>query len=95
VAETAVGRAQPRARRRLRQPGRLPLEILVEDRRKLRRLAEAIPGAEITMVRLHAPLALFEERIRRRERDDPEGELCGERWWAAHGAMGGERLPGG
>lgn len=63
---------------------RLLLEMLVEDRSVLLRLAEAIPGAEITMVRLHAPLALIEERIRRREPDDPEGELCGARWWAAH-----------
>jgi chloramphenicol 3-O-phosphotransferase len=67
-----------------RGAGRLLLEMLVENRSELRRLAEAIPGAEITMVRLHAPLALIEERIRRREPDDPEGELCGARWWAAH-----------
>jgi chloramphenicol 3-O-phosphotransferase len=62
---------------------RLLLEMLVEDRSELGRLAGAIPGAEITLVRLHAPLELIEQRIRRREPDDPEGELCGARWWAA------------
>jgi hypothetical protein len=62
---------------------RLLLEMLVGDRSELRRLAEAIPGAEITMVRLHTPLALIEERIRRRELGDPEGELRGARWWDA------------
>ena len=64
---------------------RLLLELLVEDRSQLARLAEAIPGAEITMVCLHAPLELIEKRVRRREPDpDPVGELCGARWWAAH-----------
>jgi hypothetical protein len=66
-----------------RGAGRLLLELLVEDGAELGRLAEAIPGAEITVVRLHAPLALIEERIRLRE-PDPENELCGARWWAAH-----------
>ena len=66
-----------------RGAGRLLLEMLVEDRSELWRLAEAIPGAEITLVRLHAPLELIEERVRCREPDDPEGELCGARWWAA------------
>jgi len=62
---------------------RLLLEMLAGDRSELRWLAEAVPGAAITVVRLHAPLELIEERIRRREPDDPEGELCGARWWAA------------
>jgi hypothetical protein len=67
-----------------RGAGRLLLEMLIEDRAGLRRLAQAIPGAEIVMVRLDAPLALIEERIRRREAAGPEGELTGARWWAEH-----------
>lgn len=61
---------------------RLLLEMLVDDRSDLRLLTEAIPGADITVVHLRAPLELIEERIRRREPDDPEDELCGARWWA-------------
>jgi len=63
---------------------RLLLEMLVEDGSELARLAEAIPGAEITVVCLHAPLELIEERIRGREAGDPADEISGARWWVAH-----------
>src|SRR6266536_4436707 len=43
---------------------RLLLEKLVEHRSQLRPVQEAIPDAEITVVRLQAPLPLIEERVR-------------------------------
>jgi hypothetical protein len=33
------------------------------------------------VVRLHAPLALIEERLRSREKADPEQEVSAARWW--------------
>jgi hypothetical protein len=47
----------------------------------LRLVSEAITGAAITVVRLHAPLSVPEQRIRQREPAAPEGELAGARWW--------------
>jgi hypothetical protein len=38
----------------------------------------------VTVVRLHAPLAVLEQRIRRREPASPDGELDGARWWTRH-----------
>lgn len=63
---------------------RLLLSALVEQRSDLRLVSEAIPGSEITVVRLHAPLSALEQRIRQREPAGPEGELVGARWWTQH-----------
>jgi hypothetical protein len=63
---------------------RLLLAALVEQRSDLRFVSEAIPGAAITVVRLHAPLSAVEQRIRLREPADPEDELVGARWWTQH-----------
>ena len=56
-----------------RQAGadRLILVRVLEARSLLRRVTEAVPGAEITVVRLRAPLAVLHERIRSREASDP------------------------
>jgi hypothetical protein len=51
--------------------GRLLLLRVLEDRSLLRHVAEAVPGAEITVVRLRAPLAVLHARIRSREACDP------------------------
>jgi hypothetical protein len=50
---------------------RLILVRVLEARSLLRRVAEAVPGAEITVVRLRAPLAVLHTRIRSREASDP------------------------
>ena len=54
---------------RLREQGieRLILARVLWERDSLARYAEAIPGAEITVVRLTAPLSIIEERLRGRE----------------------------
>jgi hypothetical protein len=56
-----------------RQAGadRLILARGLEDRSPLRRVTKAVPGAQITVVRLRAPLAVLHERIRSREASDP------------------------
>jgi hypothetical protein len=56
-----------------RQAGadRLILVRVLEARSLLRHVAEAVPGAEITVVRLRAPLAVLHARIRSREASDP------------------------
>jgi energy-coupling factor transporter ATP-binding protein EcfA2 len=56
-----------------RQAGadRLILVRVLEDRSLLRRVTEAVPGAQITVVRLRASLAVLHERIRSREANDP------------------------
>jgi hypothetical protein len=46
---------------------RLLLERVLEQRSQLRELEAAIPGAEVTVVRLRAPLALIERRVLGRE----------------------------
>jgi predicted kinase len=63
---------------------RLLLAGLVEQRSELRHVSEAVPGAAVTVVRLHAPLPVLEHRIRRREPGSPEAEIDGARWWAEH-----------
>ena len=63
---------------------RLLLSGLIEHRSEVQRVREAVPAAIVTVVRLHAPLAVLEERIRLREPASPEGELEGARWWARH-----------
>jgi predicted kinase len=63
---------------------RLLLSGLVEHRLDLQQVSAVIPGAAVTLVRLHAPLAVLEERIRLREPDTPDGELDGARWWTRH-----------
>ncbi len=60
---------------------RLLLAGIIERHDQLRDLRDAIPGAQVTVIRLHAPLALIEERIRGRE-PSPEDELDGARWLA-------------
>ena len=63
---------------------RLLLSGLVEQRLDVQPVAEAIRGAVVTVVRLHAPLAVLEERIRLREPAAPDGELDGALWWTRH-----------
>src|SRR5215469_11678404 len=57
-----------------RQAGadRLIFARVLESRSLLRRVTEAVPGAQITVVRLRAPLAVLQERIRCREAGDPD-----------------------
>lgn len=62
---------------------RLLLSLLMEHRSDLRLLREAIPDARITIVRLGAPLAVIEERVRSREPAIAEQELCAARWWVS------------
>jgi hypothetical protein len=50
---------------------RLLLVRVLEARSLLRQVTEAVPGAEITVVRLRAPLAVLHARIRSREASDP------------------------
>ena len=51
---------------------RLLLCRVLEARRLLDHVAEAVPGAEITVIRLRAPLSVLQARIRARESpDDP------------------------
>lgn len=50
---------------------RLLLTRVLEDRSLLRHVAEAVPGAEFTVVRLAAPLEVLRARIRSREAGDP------------------------
>jgi hypothetical protein len=63
---------------------RLLLAGLIEQRSELSLVSEAVPGAAVTVVRLHAPLPVLEKRIRLREPASPEGELDGARWWTRH-----------
>jgi ribose 1,5-bisphosphokinase PhnN len=58
---------------------RLLIELILEDRAQLRHIRRAVPGAEVTVVRLRAPIALIEERLRNRE-PDPGSELDAARW---------------
>jgi predicted kinase len=60
---------------------RLLLSSLVEQRSELRLVSEAVPGAAVTLVRLHAPLSVLKQRIRHREPGNPEPEIDGARWW--------------
>jgi chloramphenicol 3-O-phosphotransferase len=50
---------------------RLLLERVLETRSLLGRIEKAVPGAEITVVRLRAPLAVLRERIGVRNARDP------------------------
>lgn len=63
---------------------RLLLSGLVERRSDIEHVSRAIPGAVVTVVRLHAPLGVLEQRIRLREPALPDGELQGARWWTRH-----------
>lgn len=51
--------------------GPLILARVLEARSLLRHVVEAVPGAEVTVVRLRAPLAVLQARIRSREAGDP------------------------
>jgi chloramphenicol 3-O-phosphotransferase len=62
---------------------RLLLELILEDRSQLPQLRRTVPGSEVTVVRLRAPLSVIEERVRKRE-PSPDAELCGAHWLAAH-----------
>ena len=62
----------------------LLLSALVERRQEIQRVLQAVPGGVVTVARLHAPLAVLEERIRSREPAPPDGELDGARWWTNH-----------
>jgi dephospho-CoA kinase len=61
---------------------RLLLARVLEDRSLLRPIMEAVPGATVTVVRLHAPLPVLKERIRNREAGDADWFLKA----AAHSA---------
>jgi hypothetical protein len=63
---------------------RLLLAGLIEQRSELRLISEAVPGAAVTVVRLHAPLPVLEQRIHLREPASTEGEIDGARWWTRH-----------
>lgn len=63
---------------------RLLLSGLVEHRSELLGVSEAVPGAVVTVVRLHAPLEILEQRIRLREPAFAEDDLDGARWWSRH-----------
>lgn len=63
---------------------RLLLSGLVERRSEVQRVSQAVPGAVVTVVRLHAPLHVLEQRICLREPSSPEDELDGARWWTRH-----------
>lgn len=63
---------------------RLLLAGLVEQRIEVERISGAVPGAVVTVARLHAPLAVVERRIRLREPASPDGEVDGARWWTRH-----------
>jgi hypothetical protein len=60
---------------------RMLLGLLLERRSELLPLYDAIPGAEVRVVRLHAPLLVIERRLRMRE-PYPEPELSAARWWS-------------
>jgi hypothetical protein len=49
---------------------RLLLSGLVEHRSDVEPVVDAVPGAVVTIARLHAPLAVLEQRIRSREAGD-------------------------
>jgi predicted kinase len=51
---------------------RLIASRVLESRSLLRRLADAVPGAEVVVVRLRAPLAVVHARIRARNSFHPE-----------------------
>jgi predicted kinase len=63
---------------------RLLVSALVERRSEAQRVSDAVPGAVVTIVRLHAPLDVLEQRIRAREPASADGELDGARWWTRH-----------
>jgi len=62
---------------------RLLLSLLMEQRSDLEPVRVAIPDANITVVRLHAPLAVIEERLLAREKTAPEQEVSAARWWVS------------
>lgn len=63
---------------------RLLLAGLLERRSDVHGIQDAIPDAVVTVVRLHAPLSLLEQRIRLREPGSSDGELDAARWWTRH-----------
>ena len=62
---------------------RLLLSLLMERRSDLSFVRDAIPDAHITVVRLHARLAVIEGRVRSREPATSEQELSAARWWVS------------
>jgi len=62
---------------------RLLLSLLMEQLSDLDHVHAVIPDARITVVRLHAPLAVIEERLRSRELTILDQELTAARWWAS------------
>jgi chloramphenicol 3-O-phosphotransferase len=51
---------------------RLIVTRVLESRSLIRRVTDAVPGAEVVVVRLRAPLGVVQARIRDRDRDHPE-----------------------
>jgi hypothetical protein len=62
---------------------RLLLSLLMERRSDLAPVRVAVPDARITVVRLHAPLAVIEGRLRSREPASFEQELSAVHWWVS------------
>ena len=62
---------------------RLLIELILDDdaAAQLQHLRAAVPEAEVTVVRLQAPITLIEQRIRRRD-PYPDDELSAARWLA-------------
>jgi nucleoside-triphosphatase THEP1 len=56
--------------------GRLIVTRVLETRPLIRRIEDAVPGAEVVVVRLRAPLEVVQARIRARDRDHPEWSLA-------------------
>jgi deoxyadenosine/deoxycytidine kinase len=62
---------------------RLLVGGLLESRSDLARMVDGIPGASTVVVRLDAPLAVLEQRLRRRQPGSEE-EISAARWWHRH-----------
>jgi hypothetical protein len=62
---------------------RLLLSLLMEQQGDLDPVHAVIPDARITVVRLQAPLAVIEERLRSRELTVLDQELSAARWWVS------------
>jgi adenylylsulfate kinase len=59
---------------------RLILTRVLESRSLLRRIERAVPGAQVVVVRLRAPLDVVEARIRAREQTEPDWFLAAARF---------------
>ena len=62
---------------------RLLLGLLVEKRADLLPVYESVPGAEITVVRLYAPITVIAARLRVREKTISGAEVSAAQWWTS------------